>query len=301
METDFCRALAIQSPARIGIRGNHQTDHFLEVISNGNEFRTHKAQCFGVADGLVLGIIVHRFVNSTPHQLGPEPVNEILGEITISGVSDEFRKFLPVLAGFVQVALDIDGCVLALQVGIGIETTRSPFARGDLDGGLRLVKQGIQRFGFPGIGNGFAFHSALALQARQVGGFFIELFQKEGEARVHGLPYRRFFPLGRPQDPIFLNLRSIYGSAESILNPAGFPEKGSQFIKVLLFPVVKWMIVALGALHPDAEEHLGRGRSQGHRVGIVVQDEPDRRQVTRSALGGYELAGKLVKRFVLAD
>ena len=61
------------------------------------------------------------------------------------------------------------------------------------------------------------------------------------------------------------------------------------------------MIMALGALHPDPEEHLSRGRSQGHRVGIVVQYESDRRQVARSALGGNELAGKLVKRLVLAN
>ena len=77
---------AIQASARISVGGNHQTNHFLEVISHRNEFLPHKFECIGVADGLVLKNNRPPVRKSPPpHQLGPKPVDEILGKITISG------------------------------------------------------------------------------------------------------------------------------------------------------------------------------------------------------------------------
>ena len=74
-------------------------------------------------------------------------------------------------------------------------------------------------------------------------------------------------------------------------------EEGGEAVIVVLGPALERVVVALGALDPDAEEELGRGLGRVLRVAadpVVVRGRvPERR-----AVGGEQLADELVERGV---
>ena len=137
----------IQPALCISLRGNHQTDHFLQIEAHRHKFLAQVVQGLWMGHFLVFGIIIDRLVDSPAHQFRPQAINEILGEITVPRMSHQLGEFHPVLADPVEVSPDVDGLVLILQVDVRVEASRPLLSGNRLDGGLGFVKQGVDGLG----------------------------------------------------------------------------------------------------------------------------------------------------------
>src|SRR5687768_16665445 len=73
-----------------------------------------------------------------------------------------------------------------------------------------------------------------------------------------------------------------------------------ELIKIILAPLLVWMIVAAGALEPRPEEHLAEHRGALRRIPAVAVDH--RRSVTMvGAFGEEDFAYELIVRLVLPE
>ncbi len=140
----------IQTPPSIRIGMHDKAHHLTEVVPDCHKFLSKKIQCLRMRDVLVFGEIVNRFVNTTPHELGPKTVYEVLGKITVTGMGNQFRQLGPHLAGLVKVSLDIETGVLPFQFGIRIESGRATLARSNGNRCDCPIEQTFERGHFTG-------------------------------------------------------------------------------------------------------------------------------------------------------
>jgi len=104
-------------------------------------------------------------------------------------------------------------------------------------------------------------------------------------------------PRGGGEDKLF-PARNRRRNALPAVADAG--EQRREAEEVVLAPDLKWVVVALGAFQAHSEKNLTHRRAEFRGLGPVAEDH-GRAVAERAALGGDQLADKLVIRFVLAE
>ena len=105
----------------------------------------------------------------------------------------------------------------------------------------------------------------------------LKAYQLERELRFYRFAARRIVILRRPHHFVYLFFCGVSRPCELILALHGFSKKAREFIEISLIPVIKRMVVALGAGHPHAEKNLADGSCHRHWVGIVIQQKANGR------------------------
>ena len=225
---------------------------------------------------VVLAKVVDRFHEPPAHERRPEPVHEVAGEAAVAGIGDPVGQGVPQRAGDVTGRRDHRGNLREAVGGRRIRDRIDEQLVYDLVG-CRLL-HGAARFDRRGQGR---------IVIGRAGQRPVRL---DGCRRSSGVwPIER-----RPLHPLSRGIEHSHRPVGLTAHRASFAEERGEAVVLTLGPDIERMIVAAGALHPDAEQCLRDDTGHLQRVGIFGGEVADGAIVARSANGREQLPHDLV-------
>ena len=285
------RHIRCERRAAVGVGKGDDADQAPQVEPARHELMREEIQSRCVVHVRVGREIVQRFDEAATDHFGPDAVHIGTGEEIVAGVGDEFRELSAQFAGSVDIAVHIEQAAVLFRLG---EDGIFLFPNNRLGG----IEQGVERCGAAALGGLACLFLAEFLETGEVAGRGFRFRGLEGETRIDGLALLRLCLVFRwPEDGHLVAFRRVNRTPALVADLLRLSEKRREVIEIALLPIVEGMVVAHRATHAHAEEHLGGGGGEFHRVRVVAEDEADRRVRVRAAGGGDELPRHLVVGF----